>query len=320
MSAHQVQEPPGVPSPAAGDDRTTERIAAHVGTTMRPTRATFRRCMADVPQLHHLAHYTQADWDFSVGPADEVDYALVGCNLVAALTRLSRLLAPAGTGALIRAVAHGDRGALVCNTIMQGEHVVGFAPDPASRHSLRDEPTRAADAAVAELVTELRAGFGQQSQNPGGYRAVATEDPFRWNPPAVGDSLQARIRAVLDPADLQYVAVLHDGELALVHDVFDDDAAEVFFRAGYSPATRRDFYARFLPTLEQHVRDIRGIINPAVGRGLRRLVLDVQRGAIYAYGLDQRTYLIGITLNQDRVALADLKTEWLSLPPHAAGP
>jgi hypothetical protein len=317
MSAHQVHEPPGVPPGAVGGDRTTERIAAHVGDTMHSTRDTFRRYMVTVSQLHHLAHYTQTDWDFSVGAPDVVDYALVGCHLVAALTRVNKLLAPAGTGALIRTVAHGNSGALVCNTIMQGEYAVGFAPDPAGRHSLRDEPTRAADIAVADLVTELRAGFGQQGQNPGGYRAAAADDPFGWIPPAAAGSLEARIQAVLDPADLQYVAVLHDGALSLVRDVFDDEAAEVFFRAGHTPAARRDFYARFLPTLEQHTREIGGIINAAAGRGLRRLVLDVQRGAIFSYRLDLRTYLIGITLNQDRVALTDLKTEWLSLPPAA---
>src|SRR5690349_14215381 len=106
MSAHQVPERSGVPPPVASDDRTAERVAAHVGDTMRITRGIFRRYVAKVPQLHHLAHYTQTDWDFSVGPPDDVDYALVGCNLIAALTRVNQLLAPAGTGALIRAVAH----------------------------------------------------------------------------------------------------------------------------------------------------------------------------------------------------------------------
>jgi hypothetical protein len=319
MSGHEVQERPGVPPPPISDDRTAERLAAHVGTTMRSTREVFRRYMAEVPQLRHVAHYTWNDWDFSVGPPDDVDYALVGCHLVAALTRISHLLTPAGTGALIRTVAHGSRGALICNTIMQGERVVGVAPDPASRHSLRDRPTRLADAAVADLVTELRASFGQQGQNPGGFEAARDDELYRWTPPDVGGDLEARVGAVLNPLDLQYVAIVQDGALEFVRDVFDDDAAEVFFRAGYTPSARRAFYAQFLPTLEKHAQDIGGIINRAVGRGMRRLVLDVQRGAIYSYRLDLRTYLIGITLNQDRVALADLKTEWLSRPPSAEG-
>jgi len=313
MSAHKVQEPPS----GLSGDRTAERTAVHVGDTMRVTRAAFRQYMARVPQLHHLSHYTQSDWDFSVGAPGPVDHALVGCNLVAALTRVNHLLTPAGTGALIRTVAHGNGGTIICNTIMQGERVVAVALDEASRHSLRDEPTRRADMAVAALVTELRAGFGQQSQDPGGFGVPAIDEMLGWTPPEITGGLEARIRAVLDPQDLQYVAVLHDGTPALVRDVFDDDAAEVFFRAGYTPAVRRDFYGRFLPTLEQHVRDIGGIVNAAIGRDLRRLVLDVQRGAIFVYRLDLRTFLVGITLNQNRVPLADLKTEWLSRPPQA---
>ncbi len=314
MSAHKVQEPPGSPPLASDDDRTGERTAAHVQSAMRSTRAAFRRCMSEVSELRHLAHYTQSDWDFSVGPPSDVDYALVGCNLVAALSRVNELLAPAGTGALIRAVAHANRGAVVCNTIMQGERVVGIAEDPESRHSLRDEVTLRADTAVANLATELRAGFGQQSQNPGSYGSSTLDDLLSWRPPATSGGLRARIQAALDPADLQYVAVLHNGSVEVTEDVFDDDAAEVFFRAGYTPAVRREFYARFLPTLERHTQDIGVIVNAAVGRGLRRLVLDVQRGAIVSHRLDLRTYLIGITLNQDRVALADLKSEWLSRP------
>ncbi|GAB1639729.1 hypothetical protein [Krasilnikovia sp. MM14-A1259] len=319
MSIPEVQEPPEVPHTDDGG-RTTERTAPHIGDTMGATRGIFRQYMAGVPHLRRLAHYTHTDWDFSVGSTGDLDYDTIGCNVVAALTRVNDLLAPVGTGALIRTVVHGSRGALICASIVEGEQVVAVAPDPTSRQSLRDEPTRLADMAVAAMVTEIRDSFGQRPQAPGGYGRDEVPDPFAWTPPDAGSALESRIRAVLDPVELQYVAVLYDGSMELVRDVFDEPAAEVYFRAGYTPAVRRDFYARFLPTLERHAQEIGGIVNPAVGRGLRRLVLDVQRGAIYYYRVDPRTYLVGVTLNQDRVPHADLKTEWLSRPPSAEVP
>ncbi|MEU5552570.1 hypothetical protein ABZ738_22600 [Micromonospora sp. NPDC047793] len=312
MSTHEVREQ----ASGVNGDRTIERVAVHVGNSMRTIRETFRAYLARVPQLHHLSHYTQTDWDFSIGAPSRTDHAVMGSNLVAALTRLNDLLTPVGTGALIRVVTHCDGGAVLCNTIMQGERAVGVALDPSSRHSLRDEPTRQADMAVAELVTELRAGFGQRSQDPGGFQNAELDNSLRWVPPEIHGDLDARIRAVLDPLDLQYVAVLHEGRLIVVNDVFDEGATEVFFRAGHTPAGRRDFYARFLPTLQQHSLDIGGIVNATIGRNMRRLVLDVQRGAICAYRVDPRTTLVGITLNQDQVALTDIKTEWLSRTPH----
>lgn len=315
MTGNDVQRQHGVPASAAGDGRTVETTAAHVGTTLGNTRAAFRRYVERVPELHHLAHYTQCDWDFSVGPKENAEFDTIGCNLVAALTRVSHLLAPVGTGALIRAVAHARRGALVCNTIMQGENVVGVALDPRSEQSPRDEATRRADIGVAELVTELRESFGQRGQNPGGYDSAKIADPFVWSPPDVASlDLLERIHAVLDPGDLQFVALVHDGAIRNALDVFDDPAAEVFFRAGYTPSLRRDFYRRFVTDLDQHARDIGRIANGVIGRGMRRIVLDVQRGAIYYYRMDLESYLVGITLNQDQVVLADLKMEWLSRP------
>lgn len=317
MTAFDAQHPP----PSGGDGRIAETTAPHVGSTMSATREAFRRVIEQVPELHRLVHYTQSDWDFSVGVPSEIDFDTVGGNLIAALTRLNNLLAPVGTGALIRAVAHAEQGALMCNTIMQGERVLGVALAPAGRRSLLDPSTRRADIAIGELVTVLRAGFGQREQNPGGYDFTKLPiDPLTWEPPeTAGTDLEARVDAVLHPRDLQFVALVHDGSIRFQRDLFDHPEAEVFFRAGYTPALRREFYLRFAPEVKQHACEIGGIVNGAIGRGMERLVLDVQRGAIYYYRVGLRTYLIGITLNQDFVTLADLKTEWLSRLPVPPG-
>ncbi|MDI6104013.1 hypothetical protein QLQ12_36030 [Actinoplanes sp. NEAU-A12] len=287
------------------------------GPELEDVRTRFDEAMRAVPELCHLSHYTQADWDFTLGTVPDDGYQTMASTLIAALTRLGRTLAEAGTGALLRCVAHSDGGAVFCNTFQQGEHVVGVALDPDSRHSLRDVPTLRADMAIAELVTEVRRSVGQQGQNPGGFNIVkAPTDPLAWEPPADADGdLRSRVAAVLDPGDLQFVTLIQDGEAVLETDVFGERAAARFFRAGYTPARRRDFYRWLAPLLDSHAREIGRIVYPAIGRGLRRLTLDVQRGAIYYRKIDDCLYLVGVTLNQEGVIVADLKSEWLSRPP-----
>jgi hypothetical protein len=125
--------------------------------------------------------------------------------------------------------------------------------------------------------------------------------------------MMQRCEAVLDPHDLQFVALVRDGIVEFCVDQFDERAMEPYFRAGYTVALRRKFYRELAPELQYHVRDLGRIGYPLIGRGLDRIVLDVQRGAIYYYRLDAGSYLMGVTLNQFSVAVADVKMEWLSL-------
>jgi hypothetical protein len=175
----------------------------------------------------------------------------------------------------------------------------------------------AADQAIAHLVTRLRASFGQPTQDPGGFIHLSQhpEQEWRGGHQEAGATLEQRCQAVLDPQDLQFVALIRDGAKELWPDLFDDPAMEPFFRAGYTVDLRRRFYRDFALDLPHHVRDLGRIAYPLIGRGLDRVVLDVQRGAIYYYRMDPRSYLMGVTLNQFAVAVADVKMEWLSRPP-----
>ncbi|WP_229069026.1 hypothetical protein [Actinoplanes sp. DH11] len=295
-------------------DRVRLRRAAHVGDTMRRTRQRLHQAVLDVPQLCHIGHFADSDWDFSVEVEPvPTDYAALGCNLIGALTGVDELLAPVGTGHLIRTVAHAPGGALICNTVVPGERLLGVALQRHGEASLRNDVVRRADTALAVLVDDVRASIGQSRQNYGGYDLTGlTIDPLTWRPPPAGGNLDQLADAILRPADLQFVAVVRDGSTIFTRDVFDHPAAEEYFRVRFTPARRRDFYLAFAPRLGPHVRRLAGIANVAIGRGMSRLILDMQWGAVCYYRIDLRTYLVGVTLNQGAVVVTDLKSEWLS--------
>jgi hypothetical protein len=304
--AGQATDPPR-------EERVLPRQAAHVRGYMEDTQERVRQALVDVPQLCHIGHFADGDWDFSyeVEPV-RTDYAALGCNLIGALTKLDEDLDPAGTGQLIRTVVHAEDGALICDTIVPGERLLGVVRQPQSNRSLRNEVVRHADAAIAKLIENLMRSAGQGSENHGGYDFTRLElDPLTWQlPPQTGEPGQLA-DAVLDPEDLQYVAVVRDDEIVMHRDVFDHPAARRFFRAKHTPERRRRFYREFVPRLGFYSRRITGLTNAAIGGGLHRLVLDVRWGAMYFYRIDLRTYLVGITLNQEAVVVSDLKTEWL---------
>jgi hypothetical protein len=305
-------------------DRTiTESTGPHIGDGQQRTRRALRETLLNTSSLHHLSHYTGSDWDFSadVNPQPPQShsgerfrrYQAVGCNLVAKLTLLNNQLSDVGTGALIRTVLHAEDGVIYSNTVMRGERILGVTKGRLGPPSPKNLTVNEADQAVAHLVTSLRATFGQGTQDPGGYLYLAQHPEIAtWPAPdPAGAAPTEGYRSALHPDDLQFVALVRRGTIVHCEDVFDHEDTEDFFRAGYTTTLRRRFYTAFAPELEFHVRDLSRIVHPIIGRGLNRVVLDVQRGAIYFYRLDSETYLVGITLNQFKVSIADMKMEWL---------
>jgi hypothetical protein len=305
-------------------DRTiTESTGPHLGHGQQRTRATVRETLENTSSLHHLSHYTGSDWDFSVDVTPQPPesyhgeharrYQAVGCNLVAKLTLLNNQLSDVGTGALIRTVLHAEDGVIYSNTVMQRERILGVTKGRLGPPSPKNLMVNEADQAVADLVTRLRATFGQVTQDPGGYLYLAQHPEIAtWSAPDLAGAASTEgYRSALHPDDLQFVALVRRGTVEHAEDLFDHAEMEDFFRAGYTTTLRRRFYTAFAPELEFHVRDLSRIVHPLIGRGVNRVVLDVQRGAVYFYRLDSDTYLVGVTLNQFKVTLADMKMEWL---------
>jgi len=319
---HDVPDPPPVPTPAAPTHVAArivaEMVAPHIGDRQHRIRGALRETVERIAGLRYLGHYTGADWDYAFEVSDRgaddvnIGYLTVGCNLIGILAPLNEHLEPLGTGALIRTVLHSRGGAIYCDTVMQGERIIGVTAGRFDELSPREPRVLEADRGIARLIRDLRGDFGQTSQDHGGYGKVG-DGVEPWSPHGPGPSdFPTACREVLAPNDLQYVALVESGIVTHQDDLFGDAAVEErFFRAGHTVEARRHFYQQFAEELDARARDLGRRVHAVIGRGLHRIVFDVQRGAVYFYRVGPESYLMGVTLNQPEVFTADLKMEWL---------
>ena len=116
----------------------------------------------------------------------------------------------------------------------------------------------------------------------------------------------AACRAALDVAHLHYVGWVKNRDVVYAADVLDAPALHRFFPdIAITPAVRREFYGRLARLLSRMFPELTGWIEPVAGDPLHRLVLDVEEGAVYYYRQEPGQFLIGVTLNQERVHQAD---------------
>lgn len=113
-------------------------------------------------------------------------------------------------------------------------------------------------------------------------------------------------KSQLSTTDLHYVAYFVNRSCWFYLDAFDDTKLERFFGI-VDVEKRREEYVR----LGHQVSGMVGRLNHDfrqldVGM-LIRTVFDVERGALYYYWVDDRRYIVGVTLDQDRVEKADRK-------------
>lgn len=251
------------------------------------------------------------------GPAeqDRADLATTGRVFNLWFSELDRRLAGARTGRLIRAVVESARGGAYCYMADPGHTIVGF-----QRSGHPDGPA-AIDEAMAGMLDLIREDMGQPDLNFGGFTSKRLEElrgvqPGAGNgarsrpggPPHVvgdtGDPLYERASAALDGDALHWLSVVQDRTAVFVVDRFEDEAAENFFTR-MTVDGRRDFYQVLLGELATFVRRLDRGLRGVLGGPLTRLVLDVQQGALIVYRLGPRRYLLGITLNQTKVAFAE---------------
>lgn len=310
----------------------------HVDAKYRPAMDRCRTAVEDVPVLHHLAHFTRGSFDFAYDrlaslpgtPAERDIYVRTGTQITNAAGELDRMLAASETGALIRTVVHGPRGLLVCDSVVPQEHVIGFCHDPSA---LPTEDTSAADlagarqvdSAIARLVTGLRASISQPPLNPGSWITPKPDEPgddtgrspVEISPPHVeeeggGTVLADLLTGPLAPADLQFVAYCKDFRILCTADQLGHPAIAPYFHQ-ISPAERREFYQELCPAMPAWIRKLGRMASTLVGARLERVVLDVEQGAVYYYRIRPGEYLIGVTVDQGRVAVTDSKMAALAL-------
>jgi hypothetical protein len=115
----------------------------------------------------------------------------------------------------------------------------------------------------------------------------------------------------LSPTDLHFVAYYTAaGECVFYVDVLDDDLMD-HYDVDDTPERRRQYELQ-----GRHIRYLTGKLDkrlrPLESGILVRVVLDVQKGAIFYYNLETDGFLIGVTLDQGQVDQADRKLSILA--------
>ncbi|MGW0432961.1 hypothetical protein ACWDV4_10510 [Micromonospora sp. NPDC003197] len=329
--------------------RFVEYLGAHYGSGHQRAFDLCRQSLGDSRDLVHLAQYTAGVCDFTVdrvdgsddgGPAERTldGYRSAGRNLVHDMADLDEELQQVQSGDLIRLVVHADQAALFSFSVLRNRFLVGLAhpPPPGAEPGLapRVPAIRAADIEVSALVNRLRAVVSQRPTDYGGWLWLSERDsidpatlaapngspdtpPTQVRDPDLpedDEDVQRRIelcRDALDVQDLHFVAVCRYGTVSFSVDVLGDDRLSPFF-GSITVAQRRRFYRDFGARVESRVRALLRSVYPAVGRRLARAVFDVEQGALYCYPIRPGEFLLGVTLDQNRVGPADDKAARLA--------
>lgn len=117
-----------------------------------------------------------------------------------------------------------------------------------------------------------------------------------------------RIVQHINTLDLHYVAYYVDGRCVMSLDLLDHpDLAR--FHEVTEPYQRREEYLKQGKNIDDLLRRLNEEFRPLNTGDLIRLVLDVERGAIYHFVVttDTNRFLIGVTLDQHKVHIADDK-------------
>jgi hypothetical protein len=312
------------------------RYASHVDAKFAVTRDACRLALIQSPELHYLGHYTDGAYDFSydrlgdiAGQLDPMDCERMGVQITNAVRGLDRMLREARTGALIRTVVHGQQGLAVCNSALPNEHVVGFsqAPSvlPAEEIVLSQLcGARKVDEILSILVTKLREQVSLGSQDPGSWISAKPGDVPLPPVDAPLDSEHCIIEGTADerikqlfmvrvaPGDLQFVAYCHNGRAEFLVDQFDDPQLGPYFQE-ISVVERRLFYQNMCHQFPMIVRKFGRMTASVTGSRVQRVVLDVEQGGLFYYRITPGRYLIGVTIDQRRVASTDDKVGEIAL-------
>jgi hypothetical protein len=224
-----------------------------------------------------------------------------------------RRLEPVRSGRLVRMTVRTGHGGASCLSVVPGQHVVGFL------HDAGPDRVAAADRAMIGLVDRLRADLGLRSQNPGGLAVRrhsehpvpagdgAMEPADGSEPVAAGDTtgpLFERAAAAVDGAVVHWLGHVRDEAVVFTVDRLAERGLARHFRLMSVPARRR-FYEAFGAEVVGLTGRLDRLVRAALGGPLVRLVLDMEQGALVVLRLGPREHLLGVTIDQERVAVAE---------------
>lgn len=294
---------------------------AHVDADFDARSAICDRAVSPT-SVHHLAQYRLGTFDFSADVLDRVgegglsgsvadrrrEVGFLGRQLRFMMRTIGASLENCDSGQVIRAVFDVGSGALLYYLIRPGEYLIGLTVDAAS--------TQAADRAMAEATTGIRALLGLPGQSPGGFeRAPGSGEVLE---PADRDRLHVSVGGVQTPADtvfvplateavrgreLDYAARFENSVCTGAVDSFDvPDLAPHFTSISRRRrrAVHQEIGAQFLALSGSVDRALHGVL----GQRVQRTVLDVEQGTLYFHRLGDSELLFGATLAQARVRVA----------------
>ncbi|MEU4533901.1 hypothetical protein AB0G15_03440 [Streptosporangium sp. NPDC023825] len=127
--------------------------------------------------------------------------------------------------------------------------------------------------------------------------------------PGIGPSVEKALAscvAMVDQDDLHFVAYFGDQKCCFYTDVLEDGDLAHFFHET-DQEERRKIYLRAGNQLNWLTQRLNRQLRRLEGGVLIRTVLDVERGAMFFYWIDETRYLIGVTLDQRKVDASDDK-------------
>ncbi|NVI88468.1 hypothetical protein [Actinomadura sp. BRA 177] len=239
-----------------------------------------------------------------------------GQRLNYVVARLDKAFSPVQSGRLIRCVFDVGDGAVFYHSPFFGEYLVGAV--------LADTPVDVADATMGQLCDRVRLirGYGGHLNLAGAdteYDVDVDEADLAEDEPYIDEfglngsrpELSGHFRSALSAEALHYVMYLEGAEPIRSADLLRHPRLEPL-TVGTDHDARRKHYERIgkLTYITSHRMD--RTLLPLLGGVLRRVVLDVEAGALYFRRLGEDDALIGVTLDQAKVAVAEASLNTLA--------
>lgn len=293
--------------------------------------------------LDHVLLYDQDTAKVALSDADgtggetSAAHERTGRMLYYILRELEPDFAGLRTGALIRTVLRLPDGAVFYYMVEPGIHLYGATGDVGriealdatiadsvntlrtavrystldfgSYSSMRAAAARGRDASAAAAVTAAEEPDADASEDTGTDEDAcgtgAGHDGDRDGRGIGRDTEVATVlRRALHPEGLHYLAYYRARSESDSVDIFERPGLRRFFRVA-SFEQRRDRYRRLGALLPGVMRRMNQSLGAVMHGELVRVVLDVEQGAVYFHALPGSRFLIGVTLDQSRVAVSD---------------
>lgn len=162
-----------------------------------------------------------------------------------------------------------------------------------------DAPPAAPAAETPRVLTDLPQDGTEGGTDPADYVFhKVTDQPDI--PPQVSDRLLETLRV----DGLHYVSYFTGTRPVFTADIFRHPALVNFFR-GPTQDERREKYGRIGRLLPAVTRRMNLSLRAVLEGEIHQVVLDVEQGAVYFHALPDRRFLLGVTLDQSKVAEAD---------------